>query len=179
MDEFLQALSAHASCELHEHERDMLKAVFAQMKENSPKKITMKGFGRAMQWYGPMNDGPTCVLHKNILCLTKKPWFHGLVGTNALKGADITMKFLIRLSSSVAGAFTLSIVGEIPEKITNYRVEKTNNQFWLVLNKVKYTGETLEQLVANVRRDNQRFTACAGSPFSQGMGEYVYVENQN
>ena len=66
MDEFIEALEAEVDKKLDEMDDPLVRAVFAQMKENSEGKITLTGFGKAMQWYGPMKNGTRFVLHENV-----------------------------------------------------------------------------------------------------------------
>ena len=84
--------------------------------------------------------------------------------------------FLIRLSSSVSGAFTFSAKG--PDRtITSCRVEKTDDSFRLKMNGADYTGETLEALVGSLRDENPNFTACFGSPLVPNQEMYSHCVN--
>jgi len=89
---------------------------------NSPPSVVdLDSFGRLLNWFGPL-EGPSFLV--NLRNVMRQPWFHGDVETKDAEKLLSGRKkgcFLVRLSTSKAGMFTISKVAS--KGINHQRVQ--------------------------------------------------------
>lgn len=142
-----------------------------------PLVVNIERFGHTLEFFGPLAVDPaqpSTNLLERIKATMKQPWFHGDITTAEAEKLLNTQKkghFLVRLSTSQAGCFTISKVsrsGGISHQRIDYKPDKG---FSLVLNNSKKGKRTvqdtvsLQHLIESVKTELYLKAPCPGSPY--------------
>jgi len=157
-----------------------LHALLADPDNKGDEYVTMEHFGRFLNWFGPMvsSDNRQAPLMDRVRSVLKKSYFHGDVATRSAESM-LTGKavgtFLVRFSTSEAGAFTISKV-HIDNSINHQRISHRPNQGAYYINNRGYGS--LEELISKEAKNLNLVQACLGSRFlplfvNQSISGYV------
>jgi len=178
-----------------ELKENCLKAIAAQVlvdatKKVSPHVVNIEHFGRVLQWFGPFEDSPSFL--DKICEILQEKWFHGDVSKdeaeNSLKMKGLQVgTFLVRLSSSKAGQFTISRVNK-QKKMLHQRIDyDPDTGFCIKLNTTQGTStirakESLREFLGRLSKPCQLERPCDGSKYealfkSTEIGSYDLVDD--
>jgi len=143
--------------------------------KKAPEIVTLEAFGNLLSWFGPLDsvpDGSSNVL-EYIKSIVKQKWFHGhLSMTDASNRLSSYSKghFLIRLSSTVPGQFTISKVDK-GNSISHQRITYMHYSGFSVRLKDSKTGAVkllaengigLKRFISKIASDFGLVTPCPG-----------------
>eukprot|EP01100_Stratorugosa_tubuloviscum_P006059 TRINITY_DN2636_c2_g1_i1.p1 TRINITY_DN2636_c2_g1~~TRINITY_DN2636_c2_g1_i1.p1 ORF type:complete len:553 (-),score=254.25 TRINITY_DN2636_c2_g1_i1:76-1734(-) len=146
-------------------------------------RVNLEDFGRLLDFFGPLVNpiNNSFELGKQLIDVIPQQWFFGDFATDVAEQTLSKMSigtFLIRLSSSQAGNFTISKQGI--DGVTHQRITKRGGLFY-VNNKC---FQSLSQLVLGMKNELQLLCPCPGSPFAvffavqtQFRPTHAYLQN--
>jgi len=144
--------------------------------KDPPYLVDVEQFGNALQFFGPIQfgSGPSPQFLERIKSILKCQWFHGPISKSQaeeLLGKEKKGTFLVRLSTTQAGCFTISKMNK-NGAISHQRIEyKTNKGFQVsVLTKKgkKIIRETsLLNLVNQIKHELYLKNPCPNSPYEE------------
>jgi len=156
---------------------EMLRALLADIGENSDDVITIETFSKLLEWFGPLDTS----MFERVMSVVSKNWFHGNMShvqaekliqrnSNAKKGT-----FLIRFSSKNRGYFTITVVGR-KKSLLHYRVYYNRNSLEYIMGKRIF--RSLEEIIITYHRELSLRYPCPGSKFQllqqfNGDGDYL------
>eukprot|EP01099_Mayorella_cantabrigiensis_P001703 TRINITY_DN1755_c0_g2_i1.p1 TRINITY_DN1755_c0_g2~~TRINITY_DN1755_c0_g2_i1.p1 ORF type:complete len:532 (-),score=88.92 TRINITY_DN1755_c0_g2_i1:288-1883(-) len=143
--------------------------------KKAPEIVSLEAFGNLLSWFGPLDSVPDA--SSNILeyikSIVKQKWFHGQISmTDASNRLSSYSKghFLIRLSSTVPGQFTISKVDKA-NSISHQRITYSHNLGFSVRLKDAKTGAVkvlsengigLKRFISKIASDFGLVTPCPG-----------------
>eukprot|EP01102_Stenamoeba_stenopodia_P006404 TRINITY_DN1755_c0_g2_i1.p1 TRINITY_DN1755_c0_g2~~TRINITY_DN1755_c0_g2_i1.p1 ORF type:complete len:320 (+),score=100.47 TRINITY_DN1755_c0_g2_i1:887-1846(+) len=146
--------------------------------------VNIDRFGHMLSLFGPLyNDpnAPSNFLEKIKNCM-KQPWFHGDITTSEAEKLLHSQKpgsFLVRLSTTQAGAYTISKVSR-KGQINHQRIEYKPDKGFSVSIQTKKGKKTvtdttsLQHLVEATKSDLYLKVPCPGSPY-----EFLFAKNKS
>mmetsp|Transcript_51753 Transcript_51753/g.129911 ORF Transcript_51753/g.129911 Transcript_51753/m.129911 type:complete len:515 (-) Transcript_51753:971-2515(-) len=180
--DFVTAFRKHAGMVPHPEddiEEKCLKACLAEVLDdptlkNPPQIVQCEAFGRFLQWFGPVDPEPAKFTQKIVNILSQK-WFHGEISKDQADDLLNRMKgraaFLVRLSTTKAGQFTISKINN-KGKINHQRIDyQPGVGFSLkVMNprgepKTIQSNDPLPRFIEMVRKELKLKNECSGSRF--------------
>jgi serine/threonine protein kinase len=101
--------------------------------------IAVEHFGQLLNWFGPLDPH----MLSRIYDVASQPWFHGAIEKEdaeaRVKGVGVENTFLVRLSTSSAGCFTLSYMsGTVKHKRLQFLYNPDGSSPRFVLGNVEY-----------------------------------------
>lgn len=150
-------------------------------KDSLPEIVTLEAFGRLLQWFGPMGRKPDWIA--SVRDVMRQAWFFGDMDSKAADKALSERKkgtFLVRMSASSAGQFTIS---KVTSKGINHQRFTYKPGKGFTLKSSKGTGKTkkshnieascsLEEFVRkHLSKELGLQLPCPGSPFGFLLGK--------
>lgn len=140
--------------------------------------VRIGDFGKLLENFGPITHhqegkAKLITIFDRIYQTCKQPWFHGDISTSQ---AETLLKvhgpgyYLVRLSSSVSGCFTISRVTS-GKSIHHHRVDYRGNQNYAtrsIKNKndvIKGKDMSLRSFISNLKESMNLVNACPGSKY--------------
>ena len=93
--------------------------------------VTMENFGAILNWFGPLKGKEGSSFMDTVRSTLRNTWFHGDLQTeesNRLLEMRPSGTFLVRFSTAIRGAFTISKV-DVSGKSVHQRIVRKGNSF--------------------------------------------------
>jgi hypothetical protein len=150
---------------------------------NPPKEVKLEDFGRLFTWFGPFDKQGHFL--ESIRTAMKEEWFHGHMSSKEAESALANRKkgtFLVRLSATGEGVFSLSRVGSTGISHQRISYDPSEGVFTLKYSQGKAQKKIREKcslsvfMTKHLSKELKLAIACAGSPYGFLYGKQATFE---